>query len=324
MKIPARYPAILVAVAVLTTSLIVLQTGAVGAAPKAVTTGTAAPAAVPPPAAPPAIQEPRGRVYLFRGALGPIFSLGMDKLTDRIKQAGFTASVDEFTICGIVADRAIREYRADPAPIILVGHSMGGLCSVLFAERLQEEKIPVSLIVAVDPAHATHQVPLNVERFINVFLSTSVLGGGDVTPKDGFKGHYASIDLAQHSEVTHINIDKMDTIHEQIVAKVKQVSAIAPNSEGEALPIRLVVPPDAPIELWDSGMPVFARPGYTLDSLATLYHVPRWSLIQLNKGIDGVPLIPGQRVVVPRHLVPPPVTAAAAPPAAPPQPTTRR
>ena len=323
MNIPARQFAILAAAIVLVVSSPALISSAVGAAPKASAAAQPVPPpVVQPPATPPAIAEPRGRVYLFRGALGPIFSLGMDKLMERIKQAGFTATVDEFTICGIVADKAIREYREDPAPIILIGHSMGGLCSVMFAEKLQEEKIPVSLIIAVDPAHATHSVPLNVERFINVFLSTSVLGGGDVKPKEGFTGHYASIDLAQHSEVTHINIDKMDTIHEQVVAKIQQLAAIVPTSEGEAIPIRLVVPPEAPIELWDSGMAVFARPGDTLDGLAALYHVPRWSLIQLNKGIDGTPLIPGQRVVVPRRLVPP-VAAAAAPPAAAPS-TVRR
>ncbi|MDU6495724.1 MAG: hypothetical protein E6531_39475, partial [Bradyrhizobium sp.] len=32
----------------------------------------------------------------------------------------------------------------------------------------------------VDPAHATKSVPLNVQRFINLFLSDNILGGGDV------------------------------------------------------------------------------------------------------------------------------------------------
>ena len=41
-----------------------------------------APAAAAPAAALPATQ-PRARVYVFRGALGPIFSRGMDRLTKR-------------------------------------------------------------------------------------------------------------------------------------------------------------------------------------------------------------------------------------------------
>src|SRR5258708_38204065 len=176
---------------------------------------TAAPVAPPPAAKEPAI-TPRGRGYLFRGALGPIFSLGMDRLADRIEQAGIAASVYEFTICSLIAERAIYEYRQDPAPIILIGHSMGGLCALKLAEMLQAEAIPASLVVTVDPAHASPSVPLNVERCINIFLSDSVLGGGDVMPKQGYLGLYASFDLSQQEDVTHINIEKMDLIHDQL------------------------------------------------------------------------------------------------------------
>ena len=52
-------------------------------------------------------------------------------------------------------------------------------------------------------------------------------------------------------------------------------------------------------------MPVFARPGDTLQTIAGLYHVPLWSLIQINKGLmENARLVPGERVVVPRHLMP--------------------
>ena len=70
------------------------------------------------------------------------------------------------------------------------------------------------------------------------------------------------------------------------------------------LPIRYVVPAEADIELWDSGMAVFARPGDTVQSLATLYHVPPWSLTQLNHITDSTVLTAGQRLVVPRRLTP--------------------
>jgi hypothetical protein len=147
-------------------------------------------------------------------------------------------------------------------------------------------------------------VPLNVERYINVFLSKSVLGGGDVKPEQGYRGHYASFDLSEHDEISHINIDKMETIHQQLVAKIVQLATTPPKGQGEALPLRYVVPPNSEIELWDSGIPVFARPGDTLQTIAALYHVPLWSLTEINKGADDTPLVPGERIVVPRHLVP--------------------
>lgn len=251
-----------------------------------------------------ATTPPRPRAYLFRGAMGPFFSRGIDRLADKIERAGFTASVDEFTICRFIADKAIREYRENPAPIVLIGHSMGGYCSVKFAEMLQDENIPVSLVVTIDPAHVTPSVPLNVERFINIFLSKSVLGGGDVKPSEGYKGDYASFDLSEHDEVTHINVEKMDQVHAQLISKILQLARTPAKPADEAIPLRYVIPASAEIELWDSGMLVSTRPGDTLQSIAASYHLPLWSLTQMNKGPDNTPLVPGERIIVPRHLVP--------------------
>jgi hypothetical protein len=251
---------------------------------------------------PPTTTGPRARAYLFRGALGPFFSRGIDRLTEKLQDAGITANVYEFTICRLIAAQAINEYRENPAPIVLIGHSMGGFCAVKFAEILETEGIRADLVVAIDPAHVTPDVPLNVDRFINIFLSKSVLGGGDVKPKSGYHGHYASFDLSLHDEVSHINIEKLDTVQQQLVTKVLQLAAA--KAEGGTVPIRCVVPAKADIDLWDSGMAVFARPGDSLQSIASAYHVPLWSVMQVNKGADRTPLVPGERVVVPRHLEP--------------------
>jgi LysM repeat protein len=257
------------------------------------------------PAPDPAPIVPRGRVYLFRGALGPIFSTGMDRLAEKIVRAGLPADTYEFTICPLIASRAIDKYREDPQPIILIGHSMGGRCALQFSEKLQAEGIPVSLVVSIDPAHLSPSVPTNVERFINIFLSKNVLGGGDIKPVEGFPGHYASYDLEQHDEVSHITIDKMDDVHQQIIAKILQLSATPAKTNDEIVQLRYAVPPKEPIELWDSGTVIAARPGDTLQTLAQQYQVPLWSLTQENPMPDNAPLVPGQRVVVPRHLAPP-------------------
>ena len=266
------------------------------------------------PDTPPATAQPQPRVYLFRGALGPIFSRGMDHLTKRLEEAGIRADVYEFTICRLIADQAIRDFRDSAAPIVLIGHSMGGLCALTFAGILKSENIQVSLVVTIDPAHASPKVPLNVERFINIFLSDGVLGGGDVVAEQGYQGHYASFDLKQHEEVTHINIDKMDSVHEQLVAAIAQLATMPSPAKEEALPLRYVVPPDAPLELWDSGTPQLARSGDTLQRLATLNGVPLWSLTQANQYSDSAPLSVGQRVLVPRRLASPASTSAVSQP----------
>ena len=276
---------------------------------------TSMPAAAAPVGSPQGAEiesQPQARAYLFRGALGPIFSRGMDKLTDRLEQAGVKASVWEFTICSFVADQAIQDYRAAAAPIILIGHSMGGLCALKFAEILQEQNIPVSLVVTVDPAHASPKVPLNVERFINIFMSTSILGGGDIVAEPGYHGHYASFDMKDHDEVTHINIDKLDYVHAQLVSMITDIAKVPAAAEVNPAPLRYVVPPDVTVELWDSGTALSVRPGETLKKLAADYHVPMWSLVQANQLPQNAPLSTGQRIVVPRHLLPPPPPPAPA------------
>ncbi len=247
---------------------------------------------------------PRGRVYLFRGALGLICSRGMDKLAKQIEEAGVPVDVNEFTVCPFVAERAIREYRQDPAPITLIGHSMGGRCALEFAEKLQAENIPVSLVVTIDPAHLMPKLPNNVERYMNIFLAGDVLGGGDVSPEKDYPGHFASFDLSKLKKVLHINIDKMDIIHTQLLTKILQIPETPAKLEGESVPIRYVVPPDATVELWDSGMPAFVRAGDTLETIAATYSVPLWSLTQINQIPEGAALVANQRVIVPRNLVP--------------------
>ena len=258
-----------------------------------------------PAASPPATTAlPRGRVYLFRGALGLIFSRGMDKLAKRIEEAGVAVDVNEFTVCAYVAERAIREYRQDPAPITLIGHSMGGFCALQFAEKLRAENIPVSLIVTIDPAHLMPKLPTNVERYMNIFLARDVLGGGDVEPEKGYQGHFSSFDLSKLKGVLHINIDKMDIIHTQLLTKILQIPETPARLEGEGVPIRYVVPPDAAVDLWDSGMPAVVRPGDTLETVAINYRVPLWALTQINQIPEGAALVANQRVIVPRHLIP--------------------
>jgi hypothetical protein len=260
--------------------------------------------AEPPDAAAQPPTEPHGRVYLFRGFGGLVFARGMDQLAERIERAGITTNVNEAVMCHAIAEQAIREYHEKAVPITAIGHSVGAACALGFAEMLDAEKVPVSLLVTTDPARIAQDVPPNVERYINIFQSNSILGGGDVVPAQGFQGHYASFDLAEHKEITHLNIEKAEFIHEQLVSKIVQLAATPAKSDSEAVPIRYVVPADATIELWDSGMPVFAQPGDTLQTLATLYHVPLWSLTQMNRVSDAAVLAPGQRVIVPRHLLP--------------------
>jgi len=253
---------------------------------------------------------PRGRAYLFRGVAGLLYSRGMDRLAERIEHAGIPASVQTYLLWRTTVEEAIRDYRRDPQPITIIGHSMGGDSALAFAERLNAENIPVSLLVTYDPTRIADDVPPNVERYINIYQSSNIMGGGNVVQGTRFHGHYASFNLKDHYEIVHINIEKAEQIQDQLVTKITQLSATPAAGEGEAVPIHLEVPSDAAIELWDSGLPVQAHAGDTLKSLAATYHVPLWALAEVNSVSPRAPLAEEHPIVVPRHLVPMAVPSA--------------
>ncbi len=239
-----------------------------------------------------------GRAYLFRGLIGMI-DWGMDQLAARIDRSGVAADIDGYSSWRSLANQAIADYRRDPKPITAIGHSIGGDSAVQFAEALEAAHIPVSFLITYDPTRAAHAIPANVERYINLYQSSNILGGGDLEPGHGFHGHYASYNLKDRPEIVHINLDKFDRIQEQLAAKVRSAAA---GGGGETVPLRLVPPAVGAIELWDSGEPVAAHAGDTLATVAATYHVPLWALIQLNAKSEHAALTEGERIVVPRYL----------------------
>jgi len=250
--------------------------------------------------------QPRGRAYLFRGFIGLLTDRGMDELTERINRTGVTANVNSYLMWRGIADQAISDYRRDPEPITIIGHSLGGDAAVKFAERLDAAGVPVSLLVTYDPTRFADSLPPNVERYINLYQSDNVLlgGGGDVVQGRGFHGHYASFDLKDRRGMFHTNMEKFGDIHDQLVSKVAALAATPASAGGEAIPLRIDIPPTASIELWDSGLPVSAHAGDTLPILAATYHVPLWALTQVNNLSEDAALTKGARIIVPRYLVP--------------------
>ena len=243
-------------------------------------------------------QTVRGRAYLFYGLI-PQIDWGMDELAQRINRSGIAAGNYSHASWRSTADQAIADYRRDPKPIAVVGHSIGGNSAVQFAQALGAAHVPVSLLITYDPNRGSDSIPANVHRYINLYQSSNILGGGDLAPGPGFHGHYASYNLKDRSEIIHVNLDKFSRIQELLAAKVRSMGA---GGEGEAVPLRIVFAATGPIELWDSGAAVSAHAGETLQALAASYHVPAWAVAQINRKSENAALTEGERVVVPRYL----------------------
>lgn len=243
-------------------------------------------------------QAVRGRAYLFYGLI-PQIDWGMDELAQRINRSGIAAANYSHASWRSTADQAIADYHRDPKPIAVVGHSIGGNSAVQFAQALGAAHVPVSLLITYDPNRGSDSIPANVHRYINLYQSSNILGGGDLAPGPGFHGHYASYNLKDRSEIIHVNLDKFSRIQELLAAKVRSMGA---GGEGEAVPLRIVFAATGPIELWDSGAAVSAHAGETLQALAANYHVPAWAVAQINRKSENAALTEGERIVVPRYL----------------------
>ncbi len=168
----------------------------------------------------PAGVQGRGHVYLIRGLIGEVFSRGLDTLAEKIQRQGIPATVHSSYSTGTLAEEVIQNYRREPGPIVLIGHSTGGDAAISIAQRLHEAQIPVGIIFGFDPTPIAGRVPDNVELFINLFQKTNPIGGGVVKSGGGFGGRLINIDLREHSEIIHITLDKSSKIHNAVVDEI--------------------------------------------------------------------------------------------------------
>lgn len=280
------------------------------------------------PGAPAAAERPLpGRVYLLRGLIGDVFSLGMDDLAAKIQKRGVKASVHGVSAARFLADEIVKVYRADPAiaPIVLIGHSTGGDEIIAMAQRLKASNVPVALAFGFDPTPVSGDVPANVDLFINLYQATNLIGGGRATPGPGFRGRLVNVDLRKRYEIVHITLDKSPVIHalvtEKIVSLAERVAAerealalasakparkpaqraAPPPDEVRPLVMKYVVPSDQRIELWDSAVALTVEGGETLQAVAARTGAPAWAIAQINNLDEDAPLPPGRKLLIPRH-----------------------
>jgi hypothetical protein len=264
-----------------------------------------------------------GHMYLFWGLAGEIFSRGLDGLAVRIQKHGVGASAHSMLEMNAVTETIIRKYRADRAPVMLLGHSSGGDAIIAIANKLKEANVPVALAFGFDPTPIAGAVPSNIELFINLYQATNLIGGGLAEAGANFRGRLINVDLREHREIIHITLDKSDTIHALVVDKVVGVAAAAAGRQGEALALaeksrkkraapksayvlplamRYVVPAGEPIILWDSAIAVTVQEGDTLQTIAAQHGAPAWAIAQINKLDVDNPPSSGQRLLIPRSI----------------------
>ena len=160
------------------------------------------------------------QVDLFRG-LADVFSRGMDTLTHRLNQQGYSARVYSTNDWPSAARRIADQYsRGHKFVIVLIGHSLGGNAIFDIANALDKQNIPIELIVSFDATNP-QPVPKNVLHVVNFFQQNGF--GKKVAPGPDFKGELTNVDLTAETGLSHTTIDKSPRLHAMVMQKITDV-----------------------------------------------------------------------------------------------------
>lgn len=179
-------------------------------------------AAVELPAPPPGGYT-KGRVIVLRG-LANIWSRGMDALAAKFEAQGVKVILENHSRWKELANAAIADYKAnkDVAPIIIIGHSLGGDAALVMSNWIVQNGVPVRLIVVFDAVAQTHPVRSGVQEVINYYKPLSGIRhyGQKVEGSSRYNGTIINIDLSEDRSIGHLNIDKQEQFQNEILAKV--------------------------------------------------------------------------------------------------------
>ncbi|QDU98653.1 thioesterase domain-containing protein [Lignipirellula cremea] len=193
-----------------------------------------------------------GRVLMIRGAF-TVFSLGLDTLATKLRAQGLDVVVSTAATSGYNANALRDEYRRNPnvGPVVIIGHSRGGLLAPDIARSLGQQGVPVDLVVIVDNTHENLKIPANVKRAINFYQTDAVtLLEGQVAFGEGPPGQVANIEINklpgrdQAGFIDHFNIEESDWVHGLVMEQVLQTcprlgetpTATLPQYAGRPLP----------------------------------------------------------------------------------------
>jgi pimeloyl-ACP methyl ester carboxylesterase len=156
-------------------------------------------------------------VYLLRGFMN-VFSPGIDTLADKLQRRSIYATVHNHMESSTLAEQAIENCKSGrERSIILIGHSLGAVAAVTMAERLDQARVKVGLVVALDPSQRT-TVHGNVSRLVNYYLSDGF--GVPVERGADFRGSLQNNDLKGQADLGHVSLTTSEAIQQKIISSV--------------------------------------------------------------------------------------------------------
>lgn len=154
-------------------------------------------------------------VYMIRG-FADVFSRGMNQMTARLKRKGIRASSHSNGDWKGLAQNIIRRNKQGRVshPIIIVGHSLGGVEAPNFANALAKGGVKVGMVIGLDPGFA-NPVPFGpgISQVINYRIPT----GNYYRKGPKFRGSMSNINITW---VDHVGIDKDPRVQNKVIAKI--------------------------------------------------------------------------------------------------------
>lgn len=165
-------------------------------------------------AATPSVAE---EVYMIRGFLN-VFSDGMNQMTRQLKAKGIRAkAISNGSWAEIARDIVNRSKQGKVSyPIVIVGHSLGGVEAARFANALGKAGIKTDLLIGLDPGFP--QPPALTNGAVQV-VNYKIPSGKNFRSGAGFKGNITTIDVSRYG-TDHVGIDKNRSVQNLVISRI--------------------------------------------------------------------------------------------------------
>jgi len=156
-------------------------------------------------------------VYMIRGFLN-VFSNGVNEMARQLNAKGIKArAISNGDWRNISQDIIARNKRGKVSyPIIIAGHSLGGVEAASFANALGGAGVKVSLVIGLDPGFAS---PKPLGPGIVQVVNYKIPSGKNYRAGRGFKGKITTIDVSKFG-ADHVGIDKNKKVQRLVIARI--------------------------------------------------------------------------------------------------------
>ncbi len=157
-------------------------------------------------------------VYLIRGFMN-IFSDGMNQMGRALRARGIHASVHSNGEWPSLASNIIARAKQGKVsyPIVIAGHSVGGVEVPEFANALGKAGVSVKLAIGLDPGFAE---PDAFGPGVQSVIDYRIPSGHHYRGGAGFSGSIADVNVAGFTSTDHVGIDKDRAVQARVIARI--------------------------------------------------------------------------------------------------------